>query len=125
MDKWSPWNERDPNMERTLTGIDGTVGTKQSWVRKEKNVGEGSQTIMNLDEPNQISTKLEFIKPFKSEADAYVKLEEQGSSTKATWGFESQVPYPMNIMKVLMNFEKSMDKDFGAGLEKLENICES
>ena len=125
MDQWSPWNEKDPNMERTLTGVDGSVGAKQSWVSNEKNVGEGSQTIVSLDEPNQISTKLEFIKPFKSQADAYVKLKEEDNSIKATWGFESQMPYPMNIMKLFMNFEKSMDKDFGSGLNKLKQICES
>jgi hypothetical protein len=88
-------------------------------------VGEGSQTIVALDEPNKISTKLEFIKPFKSQADAYVKLQEEGSETRATWGFKSQMAYPMNIMKLFMNFEKSMDKDFGSGLTKLKDICEA
>jgi len=26
MDRWSPWNARDPNMETTLTGVDGQSG---------------------------------------------------------------------------------------------------
>lgn len=125
MDKWSPWNEKDPNMQRTTTGEDGKVGAKQVWVSKEKNVGEGSQTIVAIDKPKQFSTKLEFIKPFKSEADAYVKLANEGDQTKATWGFESQMAYPMNIMKLFMNFEANMDKDFSAGLAKLKNICEA
>jgi len=110
MDQWSPWNSKDPDMEQSLTGIDG--------------VGEGSQTIVDIDKPNQLSTKLEFIKPFKSEADAYVRLKEGETGTMTTWGFESQMAYPMNIMKLFMNFEKNMDKDFGAGLEKLKSICE-
>lgn len=124
MDQWSPWNSKDPGMERSLTGVDGEVGAKQSWISEKKDVGEGSQTIVAVDEPNQLTTKLEFIKPFKSVADAFVKLKDEGSSTQATWGFESQMPYPMNIMKLFMNFEKNMDKDFGAGLEKLKGICE-
>jgi hypothetical protein len=33
--------------------------------------------------------------------------------------------YPMNIMKLFMNFEKNMDKDFGAGLASLNKICEA
>ena len=65
-----------------------------------------------------------FIKPFKSIADTYVSLDEEGSNIKATWGFKSTMPYPMNIMKLFMNFEKSMDKDFGSGLSKLKEICE-
>lgn len=125
MDKWSPWNARDPNMEQSLTGIDGTVGAKQSWVSNVKNVGEGSQTITGITEPKSLETRLEFIKPFKSVADAYVRLNEENNKTKVTWGFKSQMPYPMNIMKLFMNFEKNMDNDFGAGLGKLKSICEN
>ncbi len=124
MDHWSPWSSRDPNMKKTLTGVDGTVGAKQAWVSKEKNVGEGSQTIVAVDKPNRLSTKLEFIKPFKSQADAYVTLAE-GNGISVTWGFASKMPYPMNIMKVFMNFEASMDKDFSEGLGKLKELCES
>ncbi len=99
-------------MERSLTGLDGEVGPKQSWVSMKKDVGEGSQTIVAVDKPNQLSTKLEFIKLFKSEADAYVKLKENGEETTATWRFESQMVYPMNVMKLVMNFERNMDKGF-------------
>jgi len=125
MDAWSPWNERDPDMKKDFSGVDGEPGAKQSWVSNAKNVGEGSQTILAVDKPNKLSTKLEFIKPFKSQADAYVKLSDSGEITTATWGFESSMPYPMNIMKLFMNFEANMDKDFGAGLSKLKTICEA
>lgn len=124
MDKWSPWNERDPDMEKTLTGDDGTVGAKQCWKSPVKNVGEGCQTISKIVKPTLVETKLEFIKPFKSFADAYIKLEEEDNSTTVTWGFKSKMPYPMNIMKLFMNFKKAMDKDFGSGLTKLKSICE-
>lgn len=125
MDKWSPWNMRDPNMEQSLSGTDGTVGAKQSWASNVKNVGEGSQTITGITEPNLLETKLEFIKPFKSVADAYVRLGKENNETKVTWGFKSQMPYPMNMMKLFINFEKNMDKDFGAGLSKLKSMCEN
>ena len=125
MDKWSPWNEKDPNMKKDWTGTDGTPGAKQSWTSDVKDVGEGSQTIVNLNEPNGIETRLDFIKPFKSTADAYVKLQEENDKTTATWGFKSKMPYPMNLMKLFMNFEKNMDVQFGSGLDKLKEICEA
>lgn len=124
MDKWSPWRDKDPNMKQTLTGTDGTVGATQAWESNVKNVGAGSQTIINLVEPTLLETKLNFLKPFKSTADAYVKLSDQGGNTKATWGFKSKMPYPMNLMKLFMNFEKQMDKEFGAGLGRLKDISE-
>lgn len=124
LDKWSPWNDKDPNMKKILTGTDGTVGACQSWVSSAKGVGEGSQTITKLDGPNLLETKLVFLKPFKSTADAYVKLSKEGNSTIAIWGFKSKMPYPMNIMKLFMNFKKEMDKEFGSGLNKLKKLCE-
>ncbi len=125
LDQWSPWNERDPDMKKELTGTDGTPGAKQSWESDVKNVGVGSQTIVHVEKPTLLETRLDFIKPFKSTADAYVRLAEQGDSVKTTWGFKSQMPYPMNVMKLFMNFEKNMDKDFGTGLNKLKAICEN
>jgi len=125
MDNWSPWNEKDPNMKKTLTGEDGEVGAKQAWESEVKDVGVGSQTIANIEKPTLFETKLSFIKPFKSTADGYVKLNDQNGTTTATWGFKSSMPYPMNLMKLFMNFEKAMDKDFGTGLNKLKSICES
>lgn len=124
MDAWSPWNEKDPNMKRTLTGTDAEVGAKQAWESEIKDVGVGSQTIVNIDKPNLFETKLDFIKPFKSTADGYVKLEEDENKIIATWGFKSTMTYPMNLMKLFMNFEKSMDIEFGNGLSKLKQICE-
>lgn len=124
MDRWSPWNARDPQMERTLTGTDGQPGACQSWVSKNKNVGEGSQTILAVAAPKRLDTRLDFVKPFKSTANAYVVLSEDGNGTKATWGFRSRMPYPMNLMKLFMNFEKSMDKDFGTGLGRLKDLSE-
>ena len=39
LDRWSPWNDKDPNMQKTTTGIDGEVGSSQSWVSNVKGVG--------------------------------------------------------------------------------------
>jgi hypothetical protein len=124
LDKWSPWNEKDPNMKRTFTGQDGTPGACQAWVSDNKNVGEGSQTIVKLTPNKRLDTRLDFIKPFKSTAAAFVTLDDKGGKTIATWGFESKMPYPMNIMKLFMNMEKNMDKDFGQGLSRLKEIAE-
>ncbi len=124
MDQWSPWNDKDPNMEKVRTGTDGTVGAKQAWKSKVKGVGEGSHTLTKIEEPLLVETKLEFLKPFKSLASGYVRLKEQKQETVVTWGFESRMPYPMNLMKIFMNFEKAMDADFGSGLNKLKGICE-
>lgn len=120
MDQWNPWHNKDPEMETTLTGEDGEEGACQHWKSDIKGVGEGKQTFTKLKAPHLARTKLEFIKPFKSEAEGFMTLEDEDGQTKATWGFESKMPYPMNILMVFMNFEKSIGRDFTDGLNKLK-----
>ncbi len=124
MDRWSPWNDYDPNMKKELSGVDGTIGAKSSWESDNKNVGKGSQAIAEIEEPTLFVTDLKFYTPFESEAKGFVKLKSQIDKTIVTWGFKSEMPYPFNLMKLIMNMEESMEKDFKSGLTKLKNICE-
>ena len=122
LDKWSPWNDYDPQMKKEMTGMDGTVGAMQSW---ESNiVGSGSQKIETIERPTLLETQLNFYKPHKSYGKAYVKLVTEGSGTKATWGMTGHMPYPMNLLQVFMNMEKMMGKDWDNGLSKLKKLSE-
>ena len=123
MDRWSPWMQLDQNMISTLTGIDGTVGAKQSWKGNDQ-VGSGSQEITGIDAPNRLETKLIFLEPYESEATAYISLKPIDQATMVTWGFEADIPYPFNFIMIFMNNEKAMDKEFGEGLTSLKAICE-
>ena len=122
LDKWSPWIDHDPVMKKELTGMDGTIGAKQSW---ESNiVGSGSQTIAAIDKPKLFETDLNFYKPMKSHGKAYIKLISEGKATKATWGMTGNMPYPMNVMTLFMNMDKSMGADWDHGLSKLKKLSE-
>ena len=125
LDKWSPWNEKDPNMKKSMSGTDGTVGAKQSWESDKEDVGVGSQTITKLEPSHTMLTELKFMEPWESEAQSFVKLEADGSGTKATWGFESQMPYPMNLMGLFMDMEDQIGPDYKKGLNKLKALCEN
>jgi len=122
LDKWSPWNDHDPQMKKELTGMDGTVGAMQSW--ESSIVGTGSQTIATIEKPTLLETQLNFYKPHKSHGKAYVKLVAEGTGTKATWGMIGKMPYPMNLMHLFMNMDKMMGKDWDNGLSKLKKLSE-
>ncbi len=124
MDKWSPWNDHDPNMKKSLTGTDGEIGATASWESDVKEVGKGSQTIARIEKPTSFETDLKFLVPFESEAKGYVRLSPEGDGTKATWGFKSEMPYPVNFTKIFMNMEEMMGKDWESGLGKLKTLSE-
>lgn len=122
--KWSPWIGLDPDIKQEYAGINGTPGAKYSWDSTHKNVGAGSQTILNIIPQSEFTTQIDFIRPFKGTGKGYVKVNNEGNATLAKWGMMSSTPYPMNIIKLFGVIEKNMDKDFGIGLNKLKVICE-
>ncbi len=125
MDKWNPWDEKDPMMVKDFSGIDGTIGAMQSWDSDVKEVGKGSQTITNIEAPTLFETDLLFLTPYESEAKAYVKLAQEGDQTNVTWGFKSVMPYPLNITSLFINMESMMGEDWNKGLTKLKTISET
>lgn len=121
---YSKWATMDPNIKNEYRGTDGEVGFTNSWVGNKK-VGEGEQEIKGIEEGKQLTTELRFIKPFKSVAKSTMNTTALNeSSTKISWGFEGQMNYPMNVMKLFMNMEKSIGDDFSVGLNNLKTIME-
>lgn len=124
MDTWSPWTEKDPNIKQTFDGEQGQVGSSLSWQSENPEVGNGKQTIMAIDAPNRIDTQLHFLGEYESIAKAYVTLSDKNGQTEATWGFESEMPFPMNAMMFFMSPGDMLGNDFSKGLNKLKAIAE-
>lgn len=122
-DNWSPWKSKDPNMTQSFEGTDGTVGFVSKW-EGNKDVGMGEQEIKAISHNDRIDTELRFLKPWKSESDAYIKVEDAKGGTKVTWGFSGVNKVPFNIMMLFFNMDKTVGKDFEEGLSKLKAILE-
>lgn len=121
---YSKWASLDPDMKNEFRGTDGAVGFVNSWTGNKK-VGQGEQEITGIEEGKSLSTDLRFIKPFKSFAKAKMTTEAvDANSTRVTWGFESKMNYPMNVMKLFMNMEKAVGNDFSTGLQNLKALME-
>jgi len=72
-DEWSPWQKKDPNMEKEFAGTDGEVGAISRW-KGNKEVGEGEQEITKVIGGERIESRLRFFKPWKSESDAFIAV---------------------------------------------------
>lgn len=121
---YSKWATLDPNIKNEFRGTDGQPGFVNHWVGNKK-VGEGEQEITAIEEGKAVYTDLRFIKPFKSFAKVKMATEAvDGNSTRVTWGFQSKMNYPMNIMKLFMNMSEMVGKDFSTGLANLKALLE-
>lgn len=124
-DNFSKWIKMDPNVKKSYSGVDGTVGFKSSWDSEKKDVGKGEQTIAAMVENESIDYNLHFIKPFEGFATAYLTVEpEANNKTKVRWGFNGKMQYPMNLMLLCMNMDKMIGDDLSVGLTNLKQVLE-
>ena len=65
------------------------------------------------------------IKPFEGFANAYMTTEALSQNqTKVVWHFDGKMPYPMNVMLLFMNMDKTIGDDLTTGLTNLKGLLE-
>jgi hypothetical protein len=120
---WSPWDDLDPDMERTYSGTESGTGAAYAWSGNRK-AGEGRMKVTEAVEPSRVIIALDFLKPFKSSSTTTFDLKPDGEATRVTWTMMG----PMTLMTRVMGIFKSMDKmigpDFEKGLERLKAVVE-
>ncbi|TXE10084.1 SRPBCC family protein [Seonamhaeicola algicola] len=124
-DAWSPWKKKDPDMDQDFEGVDGEVGFISRW-NGNKDVGSGEQEIKRIVKDNIVESELRFFRPWKSESDAYLKVEYlTDNKTKVVWGFSGKNKFPFSIFMLFFNIDKAVGKDFEEGLTELKTILEA
>lgn len=121
---YSKWVMTDPDMKKTLTGTDGTVGFIYAWNSDDKGVGQGEQEIKTLIDNKRMDTEIRFIKPFEGTGYVTMLTDSTGlNETAVTWSMSGKSKYPMNIMNLFMG--KMLHKDMQISLQKLKNNLEN
>jgi uncharacterized protein YndB with AHSA1/START domain len=123
VENWSPWTEKDPNMETNYNDVPEGVGSQYSWKGHPKKVGFGTMEII-VSEPN---TKVESILNFGGRGDANVTLHVRPITEgrmHVTWDFTSDAGNnpAARIFGAMM--DRFLGPDFENGLKKLKETCE-
>ena len=125
-DAWSPWLQRDPDMKRTETGEDGTIGFTSRWESDHKQVGTGEQELKLIIPDERIESELRFLKPWKSVSNGFFTVRKVDANiTDVTWGFYGVNKPPMNVFMLFFNMEKAVGADFEEGLAALKRVMEA
>ncbi|MEO6669974.1 MAG: SRPBCC family protein [Ferruginibacter sp.] len=120
---YSKWAKMDPNMQKTFSGTDATVGFVSAW-EGNKDVGKGEQEIKGIKEGERVDFEIRFKKPMESVAQAHMTTAAiNDNQTKVSWVFSGHMPYPFNLMR-LFGMEKMVGNDLQTGLENLKAIQE-
>jgi uncharacterized protein YndB with AHSA1/START domain len=123
-DYYSKWVMKDPGMKKDFKGTDGMEGFVYAWDSTDKNAGKGEMEIKKIRDGERIDMEIRFERPMKAVSDAAFILEHSGSQTNTKWSFKSEMKYPLNVMMLLVNFEKLLGKDMETSLAMLKNNLE-
>jgi Polyketide cyclase / dehydrase and lipid transport len=120
--KWSPWEDVDPDLERTYTGPDAGTGAAYAWSGNRK-AGQGSMTITSST-PERIAIQLSFLKPWKATNEVTFGFAPTGSGTEVTWRMTGENTGMAAVVTKLFSMEKFVGKDMEKGLARLKANAE-
>jgi Polyketide cyclase / dehydrase and lipid transport len=120
--RWSPWEDLDPELERTYSGPESGIGAHYAWTGNRK-AGAGSMEITRST-PEQVVVDLHFLKPFKTSSTTQFELEPAGDSTVVTWRMTGEQTGLMAVFGRFMNMDKLIGPDFEKGLTRLKAAAE-
>lgn len=120
-EKWSPWNDMDPDMVITMGEKSVGEGASYTWAGPE--MGTGKMTILKSEPSVRLLIEVEF--DGMPPAKAPWTFEGKPEGTYVTWGFDSKMTYPLNAMMLFMDMSSMIGNDFDKGLNKLKTVIES
>ena len=121
--QWSPWLDRDPDVQLIYSGPDSGVGNKLQWASDHPQVGNGTQEITASTENERVETALDF--GDMGTGAAWFALAPQGEGTEITWGLKTDMGMnPIGRYMGLM-MDKWVGADYEKGLSNLKSLLES
>lgn len=121
---WSPYEKKDPNMKRVISGAPSGKGAVYEWDGDET-VGKGRLAIIDSVAPKKIDMTLDFEKPFPANNIVVFTLEPNGDTTDVTWTMHGPAPFVSKLMQVFFDMDLMVGADFETGLANLKTLAES
>jgi polyketide cyclase/dehydrase/lipid transport protein len=121
---WSPWEDLDPELERTYSDPSSGVGAHYAWKGNRK-AGEGSMEITGSG-ADRVEIELAFLKPMRNTQLVEFVMTPVGAGTDVTWRMSGQHEgVLMNLFSKVVSMDKLIGKDFEKGLARLKAVAEA
>lgn len=120
--EWNPFARMEPTVAITYDASSAGVGGAYHW--KGEKTGEGRMQITESIPAQRVTARLDFSKPFEAHNVVDFTVQPQGSGSTVTWAMHGPMPYLNRLMTVFFDMDKSVGKDFEAGLADLKALAE-
>jgi uncharacterized protein YndB with AHSA1/START domain len=120
---WSPWEKRDPAMQRRFSGAASGQGAVYVW-EGNREVGSGRMEIRSARPVSSVDLQLDFLAPFEAHNTATFTLVPQNGATAVTWTLQGPMPFLSKVIGVFVSMDQMVGKDFEVGLANLKAAAE-
>ena len=120
--QWSPWEDLDPELQRTYSGSERGVGAVYQWSGNRK-AGQGRMEITRSS-PEDVEVALDFLKPFKSSSTTTFSLAASGNGTVVEWRMTGEQKGLMSALGKVYSMDRLIGPDFEKGLARLKTLAE-
>jgi effector-binding domain-containing protein len=120
VNKWSAWQETDPNAHYSIGGAPRGEGASMTW---DGNViGQGRQQIVESIPFSRVVSELEL--GSRGDARSAFDLEALEYGTRVTWSFDAAFGVNLLARFAGLAFESVIGRDFETGLSNLKSMAE-
>lgn len=120
---WSPWEDLDPELDRTYGGPPAGTGAWYAWEGNRK-AGEGRMEITDVDESN-VAIDLRFVRPFRSQSVIVFTLAPDADGTVVTWTMTGANTVMLRLFGIFRSMDDMVGPDFERGLDRLKADAEA
>ncbi len=121
---WSPWEDVDPELERTYSGAESGAGAVYALSGNLK-AGQGRMEITDAVEPSRVQIDLVFEKPWKARNDTVFTIQPEGSGSRVTWSMTGKKTLMTKAMGIYKSMDALIGPDFEKGLARLKATTET
>lgn len=121
---WSPWEDLDPELQRTYGGADRGVGATYEWSGNRR-AGVGRMEVTDVVPDEQVTIDLHFQKPFRSSSTIVFRLDPMPDGTEVTWTMTGPVTLMTRVMGLFTSMDRVIGPDFERGLQRLTADAEA
>jgi uncharacterized protein YndB with AHSA1/START domain len=120
---WSPFEQLDPDMERTYRGAASGSGAVYEWAGNMK-AGTGRMEMVDAEPDRRIVIDQQNLKPLKSRVTVTFALDESADGTSITWSMTGEKTLMTRAMGIFKSMDGMIGPVFEQGLAKLKAEAE-
>ncbi|MBT8052397.1 MAG: SRPBCC family protein, partial [Gammaproteobacteria bacterium] len=126
---WSPWLQRDPDLDLVISGPQSGKGARMTWRGDPRLVGAGTQEIIESTPWTLVRTRMKIEQ--MGEAESYFQIIRTSDGVRLVRGFDANLVENLGFFAGLLNryfglfFDRWIGGDYEQGLARIKVLAES